>query len=73
VLDEKMKDGVKITVIATGFREAPTTRPRHPESRISFAAAHDEAMDFPDALARVIPCPSRPSTSCRSQTCRTSR
>jgi cell division protein FtsZ len=50
VMDEKMKDGVKITVIATGFREAPTTRQRHQETRVSFAAAHDEAMDFPDSF-----------------------
>ena len=28
VLDEKMKDAVKITVIATGFREIPTARDR---------------------------------------------
>ncbi len=32
VLDEKMKDAVKITVIATGFREAEMRRPRHHES-----------------------------------------
>jgi cell division protein FtsZ len=60
VLDEKMKDGVKITVIATGFREAPTTRPRHQETRVSFAAAHDEAMDFPDALGPRDPTPEPP-------------
>lgn len=48
-MDEKMKDGVKITVIATGFREAPATRHRHQETRTSFASAHDEAMDFPEA------------------------
>ena len=47
VLDEKMKDSVKITVIATGFREAPAARP-HPEMRHSFAAAHDDALDFPE-------------------------
>ncbi len=51
VMDEKMKDAVKITVIATGFREAPTTR-HHQETRVSFAAAHDDAMDFPEALGR---------------------
>src|ERR1700724_1236663 len=49
VLDEKMKDAVKITVIATGFREAPGARPRHQETRNSFAASHDDAMDFPEA------------------------
>jgi len=50
VLDEKMKDAVKITVIATGFREAPTTRRRPSEVRTSFAAAHNEAMDFPESI-----------------------
>jgi cell division protein FtsZ len=50
VLDEKMKDGVKITVIATGFREIPGAR-RHPvETRASFAAVHDEAMEFADSF-----------------------
>ena len=32
VLDEKMKDSVKITVIATGFKEADMRRPRHREN-----------------------------------------
>src|SRR5881275_751662 len=35
VMDEKMKDAVKITVIATGFREAPSTRARNQETRSS--------------------------------------
>ena len=48
VMDEKMKDSVKITVIATGFREAPTSRHRVPEVRTSFAATHDDAMEFPE-------------------------
>jgi cell division protein FtsZ len=48
VMDEKMKDAVKITVIATGFREAPTSRPRPQEIRTSFAAAHEDAMEFPE-------------------------
>ena len=55
-----MKDAVKITVIATGFREAPATRHRHQETRVSFAAAHDEAMDFPDALGPRDPTPEPP-------------
>ena len=38
---------MKITVIATGFREVPAARP-HRETRHSFAAAHDDAMDFPE-------------------------
>lgn len=48
VLDEKMKDGVKITVIATGFREIPTGRHAHQQQRTSFAAAHESAMEFPE-------------------------
>src|SRR5271157_3348897 len=32
VLDEKMKDAVKITVIATGFKEEDMRRPRHHEN-----------------------------------------
>jgi cell division protein FtsZ len=47
VMDEKMKDAVKITVIATGFRQAPSARQRPQETRTSFAAAHDDAMEFP--------------------------
>ena len=50
VMDEKMKDAVKITVIATGFREIPTGRPRQHDMRTSFAAAHEDAMEFPEAL-----------------------
>jgi cell division protein FtsZ len=51
VLDEKMKDTVKITVIATGFREASQPRQRR-EAHHSFAASHDDAMDFPDPVGR---------------------
>jgi cell division protein FtsZ len=62
VLDEKMKDAVKITVIATGFREVSRSHQRTAESHHSFAASHDNAMgfssagynnmDFPDAVGR---------------------
>jgi len=48
VLDEKMKDAVKITVIATGFREIPRGQ-RKAETHHSFAATHDDAMDFPES------------------------
>jgi cell division protein FtsZ len=52
VMDEKMKDAVKITVIATGFREAPSARHRPQETRLSFSASHaaalEDPMDFPD-------------------------
>ncbi|MGA2390685.1 MAG: cell division protein FtsZ [Candidatus Sulfotelmatobacter sp.] len=50
VLDEKMKDAVKITVIATGFREVPRSQ-RKPEIYTSFASSHEEAMNFPQAVA----------------------
>jgi len=52
VLDEKMKDAVKITVIATGFREVPRVQ-RKTETHHSFAATHDDAMDFPESPAHV--------------------
>src|ERR1700716_3162689 len=55
VRDEKMKDSVKITVIATGFRDASSGRQRQQEMRNSFAASHDNAMDFPDAMDRREP------------------
>ena len=52
VMDEKMKDAVKITVIATGFREVRSALPRQHETRLSFSATHaaalDDAMDFDD-------------------------
>ncbi|MGO9088892.1 MAG: cell division protein FtsZ [Candidatus Sulfotelmatobacter sp.] len=59
VMDEKMKDAVKITVIATGFREFRPARHGQQEthSSSSFAARHDEAMDFPDALGPRDPLP----------------
>jgi hypothetical protein len=52
VMDEKMKDAVKITVIATGFREVRGARHRPQETHISFASSHEEAMDFPDGSGR---------------------
>jgi len=61
-LDEKMKDAVKITVIATGFREVSRGHQRTAESHHSFTASHDNAMgfsnasyshmDFPDPVGR---------------------
>jgi cell division protein FtsZ len=57
VLDEKMKDAVKITVIATGFREVSRMSRRPAEVHTSFAASHDDAMDFPDGPAQPMPFP----------------
>jgi cell division protein FtsZ len=59
VMDEKMKDAVKITVIATGFGETSRARQmRGAEVRNSFAASHEDAMDFPDPVG-----PSQPSVA----------
>jgi cell division protein FtsZ len=55
VLDEKMKDAVKITVIATGFREVPRSRQRAAEAHHSFAASHEDAMDFPEPVGPAQP------------------
>ncbi|MGA9543794.1 MAG: cell division protein FtsZ [Candidatus Sulfotelmatobacter sp.] len=72
VMDEKMKDTVKITVIATGFREVSRPHHRQAESHHSFAATHDDAMglsnmDFPDpvgpAPASSFPEPYRETTA----------
>ncbi len=48
VLDEKMKDAVKITVIATGFKDGGAGRQHRQEIRNTFASAHDHAMEFPE-------------------------
>jgi cell division protein FtsZ len=63
VMDEKMKDTVKITVIATGFREVSRTKQRHAETHHSFAASHDDAMDFPEPVGAAQPARSFPEPS----------
>ena len=60
VMDEKMKDTVKITVIATGFRTATRAHHRPGETHHSFAASHDDAMDFPEPLGPVQLSPAAP-------------
>ncbi len=54
VMDEKMKDSVKITVIATGFKEVSRTGVSRAHQRFeahqSFATSHDDAMDFPEPV-----------------------
>ena len=56
VMDEKMKDAVKITVIATGFGEASRVRQmRGAEVRSSFASSHEDAMDFPEPVGPAQP------------------
>jgi len=42
VMDEKMKDSVKITVIATGFKDGDRPRrPRHDESNLGFVVSRE--------------------------------
>lgn len=54
VLDEKMKDAVKITVIATGFKDAAITRrPRRGASQDVFVAAR-AAAGMPAPLADPV-------------------
>ncbi len=53
VMDEKMKDAVKLTVIATGFGDTGRVRTVQTEMHQSFAAAHDDAMDFPEPVGPV--------------------
>ena len=62
VLDEKMKDSVKITVIATGFRESDVRRARHHESYdpviVSRHVSHQMSRDHfaePETVAEVEP------------------
>jgi cell division protein FtsZ len=56
VLDEKMKDSVKITVIATGFKEVPGTRRRREETHTSFSTAHNERMErYPEPAPAASP------------------
>jgi cell division protein FtsZ len=46
VQDEKMKDGVKITVIATGFRDSARIHRSHRESFISTGSGGREPIDL---------------------------
>jgi cell division protein FtsZ len=63
VMDEKMKDTVKITVIATGFRTATRAhhRPGEAHHSLAFAASHDDAMDFPEPLGPAQLSPAAPT------------
>ena len=57
VLDEKMKDAVKITVIATGFKEADIHRNRHHENYdpvIISRGSRDVAQDYSRHVSRQV-------------------
>jgi cell division protein FtsZ len=59
VLDEKMKDSVKITVIATGFREVPAMRYRQQQVQPSFASTHNDFAEPEPAPFEPDPAPER--------------
>jgi cell division protein FtsZ len=61
VMDEKMKDAVKITVIATGFREVTSGRRRHQETHLSFSSTPIASIDDPTGV-RDMDFPSAGST-----------
>jgi cell division protein FtsZ len=51
VLDEKMKDSVKITVIATGFKDADIIRRRHEHARSPIVRSRDTIQfDEPEVI-----------------------
>jgi cell division protein FtsZ len=51
VLDEKMKDSVKITVIATGFKDADIIRRRHEQARSPIVRSRDTIeFDEPEVI-----------------------
>src|SRR5208282_2951493 len=52
VLDEKMKDSVKITVIATGFKEADMRRPRHHENYDPVILSREVSREVSNQVSR---------------------
>ncbi|HYL16668.1 MAG TPA: cell division protein FtsZ [Terriglobales bacterium] len=57
VLDEKMKDAVKITVIATGFKDADIVRRRQEQGRSSSFVSRDRGPEFDEPEAEPAPEP----------------
>jgi cell division protein FtsZ len=58
VLDEKMKDSVKITVIATGFRDSEVPRRRHEVQPVFISSR--QTNDFPEPEPECDPLPPPP-------------
>jgi hypothetical protein len=58
---------VKITVIATGFRDVARTQHRPIEVHQSFASRHEDAMDFPEPLGPAQPDPVFPGSEMTMQ------
>ena len=55
VLDEKMKDSVKITVIATGFREVPSGKQRRSYRQLGEAFNGDSDVHVGFRLLLIVP------------------
>jgi cell division protein FtsZ len=55
VLDEKMKDAVKITVIATGFKESDLRPHRHESSDPVIVSRHHERYHAPETVIEPDP------------------
>jgi cell division protein FtsZ len=55
VLDEKMKDAVKITVIATGFKESDLRPRRHESSDPVIVSRHHERYHVPETVIEPDP------------------
>jgi len=68
VLDEKMKDSVKITVIATGFKDSDHRR-RRQEERSSFVVSRESVHDdfFDEPRPEAEPGPEPPPTMVMQQ------
>jgi cell division protein FtsZ len=75
VLDEKMKDSVKITVIATGFKDADIIRRRHEHARSPIIRSRDTIeFDEPEVIEpdtmimqEAEPAPPRPEPNTAAQ------
>ena len=65
VLDDKMKDTVKITVIATGFKDGAGMRRSRQETHSSFMGSRD-AEDFPEPESEAEP-PAPPMVMAQSR------
>ena len=67
VLDEKMKDAVKITVIATGFRDEDRPRRRTESSGFTVNAGADDFDSIPESPRMVMESHEEPRVSSREQ------
>src|SRR5579884_4023010 len=59
VMDDKMKDAVKITVIATGFKDSDIRR-RRMDAQSTFTVSRDIDDDFPEVEPESDPAPPPP-------------